>query len=99
MTVQAKPGGGGDVGWTYVSRETSGGHFIAIPGPTLRVNAGSPMKAGAYFVNALKSSNPPSVGVAHGFGGSSRVALLKLARAAGIDQKKLTIVPFKGANE
>jgi len=128
MTVQAKPGGGGSVAWTYVSRETGDGHFIAISGPTLlandvlgvgklkykdvtpiaqlfteyevfAVNAGSPIKTGTDFVNALKASKPPSVGVAPGFGGSSHVALLKLARAAGIGQKKLTIVPFKGANE
>ena len=128
MTVQAKPGGGGSVAWTYVSREIGDGHFIAISGPTLlandvlgvgelkyngvtpiaqlfteyevfAVNAGSPIKSGPDFVNTLKSSKPPSVGVAPGFGGSSHVALLKLARAAGIDQRKLTIVPFKGANE
>ncbi len=128
MTIQAKPGGGGALAWTYVSRETGDGHFIAISGPTLlandvlgvgslkykdvtpiaqlfteyevfAVNADSPIKTGADFVNALKSSKPPSVGVAPGFGGSCHVAILKLARAAGIDQKKLTIVPFKGANE
>ena len=34
-----------------------------------------------------------------GFGGSSHVALLKLARAAQIEPGSLTIVPFKGANE
>ena len=39
------------------------------------------------------------VGVAPGFGGSSHVAILKLARAAHIEPGKLTIVPFKGANE
>ena len=32
-------------------------------------------------------------------GSSSHVAILRLARAAGIDPGKLTIVPFKGANE
>ena len=128
MTVQAKPGAGGAVAWTYVSRNTGDGHFIAISGPTLlandvlgvgglkykdvtpiaqlfteyevfAVNADSPIKTGTDLVNALRSSSPPSVGVAPGFGGSSHVALLKLARVGGIDQKKLTIVPFKGANE
>ncbi len=128
ITVQAKPGAGGAVAWTYVSRNTGDGHFIAISGPTLlandvlgvgglkykavtpiaqlfteyevfAVNANSPIKTGTDFVNALRSSSPPSVGVAPGFGGSSHVALLKLARVGGIDQKKLTIVPFKGANE
>ena len=128
MTVQAKPGSGGAVAWTYVSRKTGDGHFIAISGPTLLANdvlgvgelkyqdvtpiaqlfteyevfavsASSPIKTGTDFVTALKSADPPSVGVAPGFGGSSHVALLKLARAAGIDQKKMTIVPFKGANE
>ena len=128
MTVQAKPGGGGAVAWTYLSRKTGDGHYIAISGPTLlandvlgvgdlkykdvtpiaqlfteyegfAVNADSPIKTGADLVKALKSSSPPSVGVAPGFGGSSHVAILKLARVAGIDPNKLTIVPFKGANE
>ena len=44
-------------------------------------------------------SAPPSVGIAPGFGSSSHVALLKLARATGIDPNHLTVVPFKGANE
>ncbi len=128
MTVQAKPGGGGAIAWTYVSRKAGDGHFIAISGPTLvandvlgvgdlhytevtpiaqllteyeafAVNADSPIKTGAALVDALRRASPPSVGVAPGFGGSSHVALLKLARAAGIDPAKLTIVPFKGANE
>jgi putative tricarboxylic transport membrane protein len=62
-------------------------------------NASGPIKTGKDLVNALKSPNPPSVGVAPGLGGSSHVALLKLADAANIDHGKLTIVPFKGANE
>ena len=128
MTVQAKPGAGGSVAWTYVSQKTGDGHYIAISGPTLlandvlgvgelkykdvtpiaqlfteyegfAVNADSPIKTGADLIKALKASPPPSVGVAPGFGGSSHVAILKLARAAGIDPNKLTIVPFKGANE
>lgn len=128
MTVQAKPGAGGAVAWTYVSRNAGDGHYIAISGPTLLANdvlgvgelkykdvtpiaqlfteyevfavgADNPIKTGGDFVKGLKSSNPSSVGVAPGFGGSSHVALLKLARAAGVDEKKLTIVPFKGANE
>jgi putative tricarboxylic transport membrane protein len=128
MTVQAKPGSGGAVAWTYLSRKTGDGHYIAISGPTLlandvlgvgelkykdvtpiaqlfteyevfAVNASSPIKTGADLVKALKSATPPSVGVAPGFGGSSHVALLKLARLAGIDANKLTVVPFKGANE
>ncbi len=128
MTVQAKPGAGGAVAWTYVSRNAGDGHFIAISGPTLLANdvlgvgdlkykavtpiaqlfteyevfavsADNPIKTGTDFVNGLKSPNPPSVGVAPGFGGSSHVALLKLVRAASVDEKKLTIVPFKGANE
>jgi putative tricarboxylic transport membrane protein len=128
MTVQAKPGAGGSVAWTYVSQKAGDGHYIAISGPTLlandvlgvgelkykdvtpiaqlfteyegfAVNADSPIKTGADLVKALKEPSPPSVGVAPGFGGSSHVAILKLARAAGIDPKRLTIVPFKGANE
>ena len=63
------------------------------------VNAESPIKTGTDLVKALKTATPPSVGVAPGFGGSSHVAILKLARVAGIDPNRLTIVPFKGANE
>lgn len=62
-------------------------------------NADGPIKTGNDLVAALKSPKPPSVGVAPGLGGSSHVALLKLARAAQIDPGKLTVVPFKGANE
>ncbi len=128
MTVQAKPGAGGAVAWTYLSQKKGDGHYIAISGPTLlandvlhvgdlsykdvtpiaqlfteyegfAVNADSPIKTGADLIKALKTSTPPSVGVAPGFGGSSHVAILKLARAAHIEPGKLTIVPFKGANE
>lgn len=128
MTVQAKPGSGGAVAWTYLSRKTGDGHYIAISGPTLlandvlgvgelkykdvtpiaqlfteyevfAVNANSPIRTGADLVNALKSATQPTIGVAPGFGGSSHVAILKLARAIGIDPNSLTIVPFKGANE
>ena len=63
------------------------------------VNAASPLKTAGDLVNALKSSRPPSVAVAPGLGSSSHIALLKLARAAGIDSNQLTIIPFKGANE
>jgi putative tricarboxylic transport membrane protein len=63
------------------------------------VNADGPIKSGNDLVKALKSPKPPTVGVAPGLGGSSHVALLKLADAAQIEQSKLTIVPYKGANE
>src|SRR5581483_68324 len=53
----------------------------------------------ANLVAALQQPTPPSVGVAPGYGGSSHVALIKLARTAHIDPNSLTIVPFKGANE
>jgi tripartite-type tricarboxylate transporter receptor subunit TctC len=35
ITVQAKPGSGGAIAWSYVSRKTGDGHVIAISGPTL----------------------------------------------------------------
>lgn len=63
------------------------------------VAADGPIKSGADLVKALASPTPPSVGVAPGFGGSNHVALLKLARAAGLSPDRLVIVPFKGANE
>lgn len=128
ITVQAKPGSGGAIAWTYVSRKTGDGHFIAISGPTLLANdilgvgdlsykdvtpiaqlfteytgfavhANGSLKTASDLVNALRTSAPPSVGVAPGFGGSSHIALLKLARAAQIAPNSLTVVPFKGANE
>jgi putative tricarboxylic transport membrane protein len=128
MTVQARPGGGGAIAWTYVSQRAGDGHYIAISGPTLlandvlkigplkyqdvtpiaqlfteygafAVNANSPFKTGKDLAQALASSNPPSVAIAPGQGSSSHVALLRLARAAKVDPGKLTIVPFKGANE
>ena len=128
VTVQAKPGSGGAIAWSYVSRKTGDGHYLAISGPTLLsneilnigdlsykdvtpiaqlfteytcfvANAEGPIKTGKDLVAALKSPKPPPVGVAPGLGGSSHVALLKLARAARIDPGTLTIVPFKGANE
>jgi putative tricarboxylic transport membrane protein len=62
-------------------------------------NADGPIKSSADLVEAMKLPKPPAIGVAPGLGGSSHVALLKLAAAAHIDPAKLTIVPFKGANE
>jgi putative tricarboxylic transport membrane protein len=128
MTIQTKPGAGGSVAWTYVSRKAGDGHYIAISGPTLlandvlglgdlsyhdvtpiaqlfteyevfAVNADSAIKTGGDLVRAMKTSSSPSIGIAPGFGGSSHVALLKLARAAGINPAEMRIVPFKGANE
>jgi putative tricarboxylic transport membrane protein len=128
ITVQAKPGSGGAIAWTYVSRKTGDGQTIAISGPTLLANdilgigdlsykdvtpiaqlfteytafavhAEGPIKTGGDLIKALRTSTPPSIGVAPGFGGSSHVALLKLARAAHIESSSMTIVPFKGANE
>jgi putative tricarboxylic transport membrane protein len=63
------------------------------------VNANSAIRTGKDLALALASPKPPSVAIAPGQGSSSHVALLRLARAAGIDPGKLTIVPFKGANE
>lgn len=128
VTVQAKPGSGGAIAWSYVSRKEGDGHYIAISGPTLLANdvlhvgnlhytdvtpiaqlfteytafavrANGPIKTGGDLVDRLKTSSPPSVGIAPGFGGSSHVALLKLARAAHIEPGSMTVVPFKGANE
>jgi putative tricarboxylic transport membrane protein len=63
------------------------------------VNAGSRIANGNDLAQALTTAVPPSVAIAPGFGSSSHVALLRLAHAIGIDWRKLTIVPFKGANE
>lgn len=38
ITVEAKPGAGGAVAWTYLSRQAGDGHLIAISGPTLLAN-------------------------------------------------------------
>ena len=112
MTVQAKPGAGGAVAWTYVSRKTGDGHYLRSVVPTLlsndimhvgelrytdvtpiaqlfteyevfAVKADGPIKSGGDLVAALKAAVPPSVGVAPGIGGSSHVALLKLANLRG----------------
>ena len=128
MTVQARPGGGGALAWSYVSQRAGDGHYLAISGPTLlandvlkignlryqdvtpiaqlfteygafAVNADSAIKTGKDLALALAGPKPPSVAIAPGMGSSSHVALLRLARAAGIDPAQLTIVPFKGANE
>ena len=128
MTVQARPGGGGALAWSYVSQRAGDGHYLAISGPTLlandvlkignlkyqdvtpiaqlfteygafAVNTDSAIKTGKDLALALAGPKPPSVAIAPGIGSSSHVALLRLARAAGIDPGTLTIVPFKGANE
>jgi len=128
MTVQARPGGGGLLAWSYVSQRAGDGHYLAISGPTLlandvlkigslryqdvtpiaqlfteygafAVNADSTIKTGKDLALALAGPKPPSIAIAPGMGSSSHVAILRLARAAGIDPGKLTIVPFKGANE
>lgn len=38
ITVESKPGAGGAIGWSYVSRQAADGHYIAISGPTLLAN-------------------------------------------------------------
>jgi putative tricarboxylic transport membrane protein len=38
MTVEAKAGASGAVAWTYLSRQSGDGHYIAISGPTLLAN-------------------------------------------------------------
>jgi len=38
MTVMVRPGSGGAIAWTYVSRKTGDGHYLAISGPTLLAN-------------------------------------------------------------
>ena len=38
MTVQARPGGGGLLAWSYVSQRAGDGHYLAISGPTLLAN-------------------------------------------------------------
>ena len=35
IAVEPKSGAGGAIAWTYVSRQTGDGHYIAISGPTL----------------------------------------------------------------
>ncbi len=39
MTVEARSGAGGAVAWSYVSRKSGDGHYIAISGPTLLSNS------------------------------------------------------------
>jgi putative tricarboxylic transport membrane protein len=63
------------------------------------VRADGPIKTGADLVEAMRRSSTLSIGVAPGFGGSNHMAVLKLARAAGIDANKLAIAPYRGANE
>lgn len=63
------------------------------------VNANSTIRTGKDLALALAGPKPPSVAIAPGQGSSSHVALLRLARAAGIDPAHMTVVPFKGANE
>jgi putative tricarboxylic transport membrane protein len=128
ITVEARSGAGGSVAWTYVSRKTGDGHYIAISGPTLlsnsllgtgelsykditpiaqlfteytvfAVHADGPIKTGRDLVDAMRTSSTLSFGVAPGFGGSSHVAVVKLANAANIDPRKLVIAPYRGANE
>lgn len=128
VIVQTKPGAGGALAWTFVSRRTGDGHLLAISGPTLfsqeilgtgdlsyrdvtpiaqlftewtgfAVAADSPIVDGRALVAALKTSAPPTVGVAPGFAGSNHVALLKLARAVGVKSADVPTIPFKGANE
>lgn len=87
--------GAGDLTWRDVTPIAQ--LFTEYTG--FAVNIESPIKSGGDLVASMRGAKPPSIGVAPGFGGSNHVALLKLARAAGIKSADLTIVPFKGANE
>lgn len=126
-TVMNKPGGGGTLGFLYLSQRAKDPHYLAISSPTLLTNriigvsqfshsdftplaivlnestvfavkADSPIKSGRDLVQRLQADpGALSISVGSALGNSNHIALALIAKTAGIDLKRLKVVPFASA--
>lgn len=126
-TVMNKPGGGGTLGFLYLTQHPKDAHYLAISSPTLLTNsiigastvshkdltpiaivlnestvfavkADSPIRSGRDLVQRLqKAPGSLSISIGSALGNSNHIALAMIARASGIDVKRLKVVPFASA--
>jgi len=127
INIVNKPGGSGNLAYTYLNQFPRDGHYLAIATATMltnhvlglsqfsytdftpvailygeyigfAVNADGPIKTGKDLVERLKK-NPDSVTFAFGTspGNANHIGIASVARAAGIDPRKLKIVIYKAS--
>lgn len=129
MAVINKPGGGGNIGWTYLAQFPGDAHYVSIASPTLLTNhiagrsrlshgdftriallfseyiafvtgAESAIQNGGGLVRRLKeNTGSVTFAVSPAFGGANHIAVGFLAKAAGIDLKRVKVVNFNSAGE
>lgn len=124
-----KGGGGGNLGFIYVTQHPGDPHLLIIGSSTLltnqiagvstlshtdftpvavmmseyvafSVNADSPLKSGADFLQRLRK-DPLSLSISIGSapGNINHIAVAAVAKAAGIDPKRLKVVVFGSSGE
>ena len=68
--------------------------------PVFAVRADSPLKTGQDLVRRLKEApNSLAVSVGSGYGNANHLAMVLIAKSAGLATKKLRVVVFKGSSE
>lgn len=122
--VVNKGGGGGAVGWLYMSQHAKDPHYVAIGSATLLTNhiigtgqlnytdftpiatllnestvfavkADSVIKSGHDLIERLRADpRALSISVGSALGNSNHIALALVAKAVGIDPKRLKVVAF-----
>lgn len=127
INIMNKPGGSGNIAYTYLNQFPGDGHYLAIATATMltnhvlglspysytdftpaailygeyigfAANAEGPLKSGKDMVERLRK-NPESVTFAFGTsrGNANHIALALVAKAAGVDPRKLKVVIFKAS--
>lgn len=124
VIVTNKPGGGGNIGYAYLTQKAGDPHILTIMTPTVMGNyitaksqmnytdftpvallynesigfatkSDSPIKSGKDFIDRIKKDpSSVSIGLGISLGNSMHVAVALVAKAAGVDVKKLKVVVF-----
>ena len=127
INVMNKPGGSGNIAYTYLNQFSADGHYLAIATATMltnhvlglspfsyndftpaailygeyigfAANAEGPLKSGRDVIERLRK-NPESVTFAFGTsrGNANHIAVALVAKAAGVDPRKLKVVIYKAS--
>lgn len=128
-TVVNKAGGGGNLGWIYVSQHAGDPHFVAMGSSTLLTNhiigtgrfshmdftpiavvlseyivfsvkADAPLRSGHDLVQRLRGDPQAlSISVGSALGNINHIAVAAVAKAAGVDAKRLKVVATGSSGE
>lgn len=63
------------------------------------VTADSPIKDGRQLLEALRSADPPPIGIATSAGNTNHIGAALVARSAGVDARRLKVVVFGSGGE